>query len=203
MHVTAADGTIDLTLRKRRGVTQLLLSGPTSRARPTAFEAGDEVLTIRLRTGVHLPFVNGVRLTDVDSLLPVSGSHRFWLHGSSVAFPTFATVETFAKHLAQEGLIGRDIVVEDVLSKRARGTNVRTVQRHFLAATGLTMHRVRQIRRAEEARSLLASGHTIASIAYDTGYSNPGHMTNAFKYFFGQSPSEMRALMRADYPQAS
>lgn len=195
VHLTAADGTIDLTLQTRRGVTRLLLSGPTSRVQATAFEAGDKVLAMRLRSGVHLPFAIGTELTDVSLLLDSAGTRRFWLQNMVIAFPDFDNAETFAEHLAKNGLLERDIVIENALAQKSRRLSIRTVQRHFLAATGLTMNHVLQIKRAEHARGLLNGDHTFTRVAYDAGYSNPGHMTNAFKYFFGKTPSALRALM--------
>jgi AraC-like DNA-binding protein len=195
IHLTAADGTIDLTLQTRQGMTRMLLSGPTSKVRATGFENEDEVLTMRLRSGVHIPFAADTKLTDVDQPLAGADKHHFWLQHTAITFPTFDNVETFAEHLAKLGLLRRDIVVEDTLAGRVKATSLRTIQRHFLSSTGLTPNHVQQIRRAEKARGLLVSGHTLTSIAYQTGYSNPGHMTNAFKYFFGQTPSALRQLM--------
>lgn len=195
VHLTAADGTIDLTLLTRRGVTRLLLSGPTSRAQATVFEAGDKVLAMRLRSGVHLPFMTGTELTDVNRILDSAGGRRFWLQNTTVLFPDFDNVETFAEHLAKNGLLERDIVIEDALAQKSRHLSLRTIQRHFLAATGLTLNHVLQIKRAEQARGLLTSERTLTRLAYEAGYSNPGHMTNAFKYFFGKTPSALRALM--------
>lgn len=192
-HLTAADGTIDFTLLKRQGVTHMLLSGPTSRVCDAAFKAGDEVVTMRLRPGVHLPFAK--KLADVDQTLANAMKNNFWLHSTAIAFPSFTTTETFALSLARLGLLRRDIVVEDVLANRNPKLSPRMIQRHFVATTGLTMSHIRQIRRAEQARNLLTGSHTLTAIAYETGYSNPGHMTNAFNYFFGQTPSALRALM--------
>lgn len=195
IHKTAADGTIDLTFQTRCGIRRLLLSGPTSKAQTALFEAGDEILTIRLRTGIHIPTLAGTAITDVNMSLPSFSSARFWWQHTALTFPTFDTIETFADHLARLNLLRRDIVVEDALAARIRDVSLRTVQRHFLGATGLTMGRIRQIRRAEQARNLLTGPYTLTAIAYETGYSNPGHMTHAFNYFFGQTPSALRSLM--------
>ena len=195
IHLTAADGTIDLSFRTRQGRTQLLLSGPTSKARPSDFKAGDKYLTIRLRAGVHLSFTASNVMTDIDRFVPNAGKKSFWLHGSAINFPNFENTEAFIERLSRAGLVERDIIVEDILDKKMARTSLRTVQRHFLASTGLTMQHVRQIKRAEQARSLLSSGHTLTRIAYETGYSNPGHMTNSFKYFFGRTPKQLRALI--------
>jgi AraC-like DNA-binding protein len=198
VHLTAADATIDFVRLKRKNATRLLLSGPTSKVQVEQFEAGDEVLTIRFRIGVYLPFMAGTRLTDVNTFLPNVSNKRFWLHDSSVAFPSFENVEAFTEHLAMMSLLSRNISLENALQNQSVHGSIRTMQRHCLATTGLTMSRIRQIKRAEQARNLLATSYPLTQVAYDVGYSNPGHMTNAFKHFFGQTPSALRTLIQQD-----
>src|SRR6266496_4768260 len=70
VHLTAADATIDFAFQKKEDTTRLLLSGPTSQVQVVRFEEGDEVLAIRLRTGVYLPSIAGTKLTDTDIVLP-------------------------------------------------------------------------------------------------------------------------------------
>jgi len=194
-HLTAADGVIDIAFQKRQGLLRVLLSGPTSRFRTTTFEAGDEFLTIRLRTGVHLPFITSKKLADIDQFLPNVNKHHFWLQSTPVRFPDFNNVEVFIERLARIDLLRRSIVIENVLDNKSHTVSSRTIQRYFLATTGLTLSHIRQIRRAEAARSLLGGDLTLTSVAYKVGYSNPAHMTHAFKYFFGRTPSVMRTLM--------
>jgi hypothetical protein len=198
VHLTAADGTIDLVCFKRDGVTRLILSGPTTKVRPELLKTGDETLAIRLRTGVYLPFIAGSKLNDVDALLPTTDSTHFVLNGIRVAFPTFDNVEIFVEQLARLGLLRRNTVLEHALKSQAPLTNARSLRRYCLQTNGLTISSIRQIARAENARSLLASERTLTQIAYDTGYSNSGHMTNSFKHFFGHTPSALRELMQRD-----
>ncbi|HEX6462564.1 MAG TPA: helix-turn-helix domain-containing protein [Candidatus Saccharimonadales bacterium] len=198
IHLTAADATIDIACLKRRGTTHLFLSGPASKVQVEQFEAGDEVLTIRLRTGVYLPFIAGARLADTDTFLPNAGSKHFWLHGSRIAFPNFDNAEIFIEQLAMLGLLSRNISLENALENRSSRNSIRTMQRLSLATTGLTMSCIRQIKRAEQAKGLLATNYPFTRVAYDVGYSNPGHMTNAFKYFFGRTPSALRKLIQQD-----
>jgi hypothetical protein len=198
IHLTSDDATIDLVCLKRKGVTRLLLSGPTSKAYIEPFEAGDESLTIRLRTGMYLPFMAGTRLTDIEMFLPSASNARFWLHSSSMAFPDFDNVEVFVEYLVAAGLLSQNITLEQALQNQPSRNNLRTMQRHCLATTGLTMNRIHQIKRAETARDLLATDHPLTRVAYDTGYSNPGHMSIAFKHFFGRTPSVLRRLMQQD-----
>lgn len=195
IHKTAADGTIDLVVSKKQGITRLLLSGPTSKARVAAIRAGDEIMVVRLRPGVHLPFIFSTKLVDVEQFLANAGKRGFWLHNTVFSFPDFDNIETFVERLARLGLLKRDIIIEDAFADRSRNVSARTVQRHFLETTGLTMKHLLQIRRAESARNLLKSGWSLTAIADETGYSNLSHMTHAFAYFFGQTPSAMRKAM--------
>ena len=197
-HLTAADATIDLAFQKKNGVTHLLLSGPTSKVQAAQFDAGDEVLAVRLRTGVYLPSMTGPGLADVNMILPNANRGHFWLNYSSIAFPSFDNVETFTEYLAEKSILHRNLLLENVLQGRSLPGNIRTIQRHCLATTGLTMSRIRQIKRAEHARSLLTADYPLTRVAYEVGYSNSGHMANAFKHFFGYTPSTLRALMRQD-----
>lgn len=191
-HLTAADGTIDLTFQTRQGLTRLLLSGPTSKAHTSTFQAGDTVLTVRLRIGVHLPSISSAILADTEEFLPNANRRAFWLQGSMIEFPSFNTTEVFVEHLAKLNLFQRSSLVENTLNSRSQNVSMRTIQRHFLATTGMNLARIRQIRRAEEARNLITQGSTLISATYETGYSNPGHMAHSFKHFFGRTPSELR-----------
>lgn len=198
VHFTAADAAIDIVCLKKNGVSRVLLSGPTNKAYLEQFDAGDEALTIRLRIGVYLPSRPGIRLINTDILLPSAGDGRFWLDGVGIALPSFDTAEVFVEYLAKKGLLQRNTLMERALEGQLLPSALRTMQRHSLATIGLTMSGIRQIKRAERARALLASDSPLTRVAYDAGYSNPGHMTTAFKHFFGYTPSTLRTLMRQD-----
>jgi AraC-like DNA-binding protein len=198
VHLTAADATIDFVFQKKEDGTRLLLSGPTGNVQVAPFTAGDEVLAIRLRTGVYLPSLAGTKIVNTDMLLPNASSKHFWLQGNSITLPDFNNAEIFIEHLAATRLLSRNIPLENALRHQSSYGSIRTLQRHSLATTGLTMSRIRQIKRAEQARHLLATDASLTQVAYDTGYSNSGHMTTAFRYFFGQAPSTLRMLLQHD-----
>lgn len=197
-HFTAADAAIDIVCLRRGDKTHVLLSGPTSEAYSESFRAGDETLAIRLRTGIHLSYLKANHLTDTDIRLPVIDRKHFWLNSTSVTLPEFNTAEVFIEHLVANRLLRQNISLQHALQHRPLPSLLRTLQRRCLATTGLTMSRIYQIKRAEKARTLLTSDYSLMRIAYDTGYSNPAHMTTAFKRFFGQTPSALRSLMQQD-----
>lgn len=194
-HFTAADATIDILCLKRDSGTHVFISGPTSKAYLESFQAGDETLAIRLRTDIYFPFLKAAGLTDVDTQLPSAGRKHFWLHGIRIKHPSFDSAEVFVEQLISNDLLHQNMPLQNALQHQPSRSALRTLQRHCLATTGLTMNRIHQIKRAEKARSLLASDHSLTRVAYDVGYSNPGHMTNAFRYFFGQTPSALRTMM--------
>ena len=67
----------------------------------------------------------------------------------------------------------------------------RSIQRHFLQATGLTQSSIRQIERAQFATMLLQQCVSIADTIDETGYADQAHLTRSLKYFIGKTPSQI------------
>lgn len=70
------------------------------------------------------------------------------------------------------------------------GVDVKTIQRLFVAQTGMTFGRWRQQARLLRALELLASGQKIIDIALELGYDSPGAFATMFRKQFGQAPSQ-------------
>ena len=68
---------------------------------------------------------------------------------------------------------------------------LRSAQRHFPRATGLTHCTVRQIERARHATNLLRQGVSILDTVYEAGYFDQAHLTRSLKYRIGQTPAEI------------
>jgi methylphosphotriester-DNA--protein-cysteine methyltransferase len=68
---------------------------------------------------------------------------------------------------------------------------LRTAQRYFLRATGLTYRTVQQIERARHATNLLRQGASILDTVYDAGYFDQAHLTRSLKLLVGQTPAEV------------
>lgn len=77
-----------------------------------------------------------------------------------------------------------------VLAARA-GASVRTVERFFLAETGMTLGRWRQQARILEALTLLAEGMPVASVAAAVGYASPSAFITMFRGALGTTPSKL------------
>lgn len=126
-----------------------------------------------------------------DASLPEATRTSFWLHGSAWQFPNYDNVETFVDRLVRDDLLVRDPVVDAVLQDQLKDLSLRSVQRRFLRATGLTQGAVRQIERAREAAALLEQGVSILDIVHLAGYADQLHLTRSLKRLIGQTPSQI------------
>jgi AraC-like DNA-binding protein/mannose-6-phosphate isomerase-like protein (cupin superfamily) len=69
------------------------------------------------------------------------------------------------------------------------GVDVRTLQRRFVRATGMTFGEWRRQARLVKALERLAAGERIIDVALDSGYSSPSAFTAMFKRQFGIAPN--------------
>jgi AraC-like DNA-binding protein len=79
------------------------------------------------------------------------------------------------------------------LAGDAQALTLRSVQRHFLHATGMTHGLLRQIERARLATSLLCGGMPILDVVHQAGYFDQAHLTRSLRQLTGQTP---RSLLR-------
>ena len=133
-----------------------------------------------------------------DVTLPLATSTSFWLSGSAWQFPTYENVETFVEGLVRDGLLARDPVVDAVLQQQLKDLSLRSVQRRFRRATGLTQCAVHQIERAREAVALLEQGIAILDIVDLAGYADQSHMTRSLKHLIGQTPAQIIGRSRSE-----
>lgn len=70
--------------------------------------------------------------------------------------------------------------------------SARSLERAFLAETGMTLRQWRLHNRMNAASSLLATGASIASVSHRVGYLSPNSFTRAFRTHFGTTPSQHR-----------
>ena len=74
------------------------------------------------------------------------------------------------------------------LARRA-GASVRTLERCFLADTGVGLGEWRRRFRLLHAVRLLESGESVSSVAHEVGYATPSAFTAAFTRQFGSPPT--------------
>jgi methylphosphotriester-DNA--protein-cysteine methyltransferase len=99
--------------------------------------------------------------------------------------------DTFIERLVCDGALEFDPVIEAELQGRPGDLSLRSAQRRFLRATGLTHSAVRQIERARYATVLLRQGASIFDAVFQAGYFDQPHLTRALRHFIGQTPAQI------------
>jgi AraC-like DNA-binding protein len=172
--------------------TTLTVRGPETKATSADYPADAEFFGIIFKLGTFMPHLPLGKLRDRnDATLPEVSSQSFWLHGSVWQIPDFENADTFVARLVRQELIVQEPVVQTVLQNRPLEMSLRSVQRRFLHATGLTRGTLDQIERAREAATLLEQGRSIADAVYRAGYADQPHLTRSLKRFIGQTPGQI------------
>jgi AraC-like DNA-binding protein len=182
----------EVAVTRHRGKTFLTLRGPETKATAVDCPAEGEWLGIRFKVGTFMPELPPSELSDrKDVTLPDATSRSFWLNGSAWEYPNFENAETFVKRLVQKGIITRDAAVDAAVRRQGQAPSLRSAQRHFLRATGLTHSTIRQIERARHATNLLRQGFSILDTVHEAGYFDQAHLTRSLKHRIGQTPVEI------------
>lgn len=174
------------------GETSIVARGPETRASEADFPAGAEFLGITFKLGTFMPHLSVRTLRDrQDAVLPLASNTSFWLDGSTWELPTFENADVFIERLIRQGILVRDPVVEAAIHGHAPDLSVRSLQYRFLRATGLSHRTIQQIGRARRAVALLECGTPIAATAFELGYFDQAHLTNALKRLMGRTPARI------------
>jgi AraC-like DNA-binding protein len=182
----------EMVVTRRRGAVTLTLRGPETRATAIDCPADGEWLGIRFRLGTLMPKLAVTRLIDrQDVVLPGTNARSFWLEGRAWELPGFANAEALVSRLAEGAVIARDPAVQAALLGDRGALSVRSRQRHFLQATGMTHGTFRQIERARHAVRLLRRGVSIADTVHEAGFFDQAHLTRALKRLVGQTPGRI------------
>jgi AraC-like DNA-binding protein len=186
----------EMVVTRHKGKTTLTVRGPETKAATLDCPAEGEWLGIRFKLGTFMPRLPARNLLDHrDVTLPEATDRSFWLNASAWEYPDFENAEIFVKQLVHDGLIAVDVAVDTSLRGQRQELSIRSAQRHFLQATGMTQNTIRQIQRARHATNLLKQGVSILDTVYDTGYFDQAHLTRSLRYFIGQTPAQ---IIRAD-----
>ena len=181
----------EMVVTRHQGKRTLTLRGPETKVSTGDCPADAEWLGIRFKLGTFMPQQPANSLIDRrDVTLPEATSRSFWLNGAAWDYPTFDNAETFVKRLLRAGLVVRAGAVADTLQGQSQ-RSVRSTQRHFLHATGMTYATFRQIERARHATNLLRHGASILDTVHDAGYFDQAHLTRSLKYLIGQTPARI------------
>ncbi|MCE9524033.1 MAG: helix-turn-helix domain-containing protein [Alphaproteobacteria bacterium] len=198
--LSMAEGNIEIVFTRLPGFAAATLRGPVTHATTVECPPEGEWLAIRFRLGTYFPRIDSVSLHDHRDLnLPILPDGRFWFSGLSWEIPSFDNAEDFVARLATTGVITRDADIEDAVVGGVPRMSQRSVQRHVLRATGLTLSSVQQIERARRAAVLLKEGCSILDVTHSAGYADQAHLTRSVKHLIGMTPAK---LLR-DQPQLS
>jgi AraC-like DNA-binding protein len=182
----------EMVITKFMGKTTITARGPETKASMAIFPADAEFFGIIFKLGTYMPHLPIKTLLDrSDKTLPEAGSKSFWLHGSAWELPTFENADVFVNRLVRQSLLVRDPWVEAAIQGHTPALSVRSLQYRFLQATGITQKTIQQIERAHRATSLLEQGTPILDTAFELGYFDQAHLTNALKRFIGQTPTQI------------
>ncbi len=197
--ISIAENHCEIVVTRHQDKLSLTVRGPETRATPADGRGDAEIFGIQFKAGVFLPELPPRLIMDRrDPTLPEAGSKSFWLHGSAWQFPDYENVDTFIDRLVRDGLLVRDPLVEAAIQGKPAETSLRTVQRRFLQATGLTQNTFLQIERARYATTLLKKGVPIIDAVYQAGYFDQPHLTRSLKHFIGLTPAQIIDQVRPE-----
>jgi AraC-like DNA-binding protein len=181
-----------MVLLKLNGNLQLLVVGPWTSSGVISYGAGAELLWIKFKLGIYMPHLPVRDYRDVETALPNATSRSFWLKGSAWQFPDYENLDTFINRLAREEVLVRDPVVDAALRGGLQDEiSPRTVRHRFLQATGVTQGQIRQMKRAQQAATLLEQGASILDTVFETGYFDQSHLTRSLKQLIGYTPAQI------------
>ncbi len=190
--LSIAESRCELVVSRLQGEISLTVRGPETRATSLGECPPDgEWLGIRLKPGTNLTLLPAKHLVDAAVTLCPATNKTFWLVGSAWQYPDYDNADTFVDRLVREGLLVRDPVVGAALQGQLKNLSLRSVQRRFLQATGVTHRATRQIERARYATLLLQQGTSIMDTILEAGYYDQPHLSRSLRYFIGQTPAQI------------
>jgi AraC-like DNA-binding protein len=191
--LSIAASNCELVVSRLQGKVTMTVRGPETRATRLVDCPGDgEWFGIILKLGTFLPHLPTRTLVDAEVNLPTVSKDSFWLFGSTWQFPDYDNADTFTDRLVGKGLLAYEPIVDATLQGHLKDRKLRTIQRRFLQATGLTQGAARQIERARYATYLLQQGTSIPDTVFEAGYFDQSHLTRSLKCLIGQTPAQIR-----------
>jgi AraC-like DNA-binding protein len=195
-----AVSTSELVFTREQGTISINMRGPESKATIAHGPANAEFFGITFKLGAYLPALPPTHLLDRHALLSTVGS-TFWLDDHALPIPSARDADDFVERLARLGLLRFEPTVEPILKNEflERLATVRTMQRRFVQAIGLSHRTVQSIERARRALALLEAGTAIPDVVHDLGYTDQSHLTKMLRHLVGSTPARIAngALLHA------
>lgn len=191
VYMAAADGSWDMIFTTTlEGEVIVRLSGPSTTTTPVYYKKGNRNIGMRLKQGVFFTHIPTSRVVDVTEILPMPSKSTFLLGGHVLQLPDYETFDTFVEELEKAGLLSEDPIVRAVLEGKKYGASLRSVQRRFGEAVGMTPAYVTQIERAWRAVELLKTGMPIIEVVHELGYSDQAHLNKNLRKITGYTPKQ-------------
>jgi AraC-like DNA-binding protein len=195
-----AVSTSELVFTRQHGTISINMRGPESKATIAHGPANAEFFGITFKLGAYLPALPPTHLLDRHARLSTVG-RTFWLNDHPLPIPGARDADDFVERLVRLGLLRSEPTVEPILKNEflERLATVRTMQRRFVQATGLSHRTVQSIERARRALALLEAGTAIPDVVHDLGYTDQPHLTKMLRYLVGSTPARIAdgALLHA------
>ncbi|MCC6454333.1 MAG: helix-turn-helix transcriptional regulator [Caldilineaceae bacterium] len=187
----------EMVVMKQYGKTFLTVRGPETKASPAPCPENTEFFGIRFKLGTFMPKFPTSNLVDDAVHLPVEMRKAVWVDGSTWEVPDFENADTFVERLVRDEMLVHEPIIDAALQGQLQGISVRSVQRRFVRATGLTHGAICQIERAQQAVALLGQGVSILDTVEQAGYADQPHLTRSLKRLVGQTPAQ---ILRRELP---
>jgi hypothetical protein len=181
----------DLVIWEQRGQVNAGVVGPESAASEAPVPEDATFFGISFSLGTSMPHLPVSGLVDGFAEIPGATRRSLWLKGSAWHLPDYDNAEAFVRRMAHEGVLERDPIVDAVLRGDAPDVSERTVQRRFVAATGLTGGAVRQIERARRAAVLIQDGVPARDVVHRLGYFDQPHLARSLARFIGRTATQL------------
>ncbi|KAA9379112.1 helix-turn-helix domain-containing protein [Microbispora cellulosiformans] len=188
----------DLVFWEHRGQVSASVQGPETRAAQASVPEDATFFGIVFALGTSMPHLPANRLVDAMAEIPDATRRTFHLKGSAWCLPSYDNAEMFVRRMVREDVLVRDPVVAAVLDGASPDLSERTLQRRFLAATGLTRGAVRQIDRARRAAVLIRDGVPAVEVVHRLGYFDQPHLARSLARYVGQTATRLSERDPAD-----
>jgi AraC-like DNA-binding protein len=187
-----AVSTSELVFTREHGTISINMRGPESKASIAHGPGNAEFFGITFKLGAYLPALPPTHLLDRHAMLATIGS-TFWVDDHALPIPGAHDADDFVERLVRLGLLRSEPTVEPILRNEflERLATVRTLQRRFVQAIGLSHRAVQSIERARQAVVLLEAGTAIADVVHDLGFTDQPHLTKVLRHLVGCTPARI------------
>ncbi|MFG1941501.1 helix-turn-helix domain-containing protein [Nonomuraea sp. NPDC048826] len=181
----------ELVVWEHRGRMCAAVLGPESKASQAPVPEDATFFGITFSLGTWMPHLPFHRLVDRSADIPDPTRTSFWLKGTTWRLPGYDNAEEFVRRLVREEVVERDPVVAAVFRGESPDLSERTIQRHFVAVTGLTRVAVRQIDRARRAAILLQERTPVHDVIDRLGYFDQPHLARSLARYVGRTATRL------------